>query len=61
MLAKYTYTANKATPLGHELNVTQGENLQYVKEHDENDNWWLAENVTGDLGYVPASYMLVSL
>ena len=28
-------------------------------KHDDNDQWWLAENGKGQVGYVPASYLMI--
>ena len=28
-------------------------------KHDDNDHWWLAENGRGQVGYVPASYLMI--
>ena len=30
-------------------------------EHDENESWWLAEDVKGQVGYVPAAYLMIIL
>ena len=30
-------------------------------EHDDNDSWWLAEDVKGQVGYVPAAYLMIIL
>ena len=27
--------------------------------HDDNDHWWLAENGKGQVGYVPAAYLMI--
>ena len=31
----------------------------YLMKHDDNDHWWLAENGRGQMGYVPASYLMI--
>ena len=59
MVAKYSYQANEASPLGEELSAAQGEKLFYIAIHPDNTHWWSAENDHGDRGYVPASYMMV--
>ena len=61
MIAKYAYSANPDSPLGRELSVKKGDALNFLKSHEDNENWWLAENVDGEVGYVPMSYMLVSI
>ena len=30
-------------------------------EHDDNESWWLAEDVKGQVGYVPAAYLMIIL
>ena len=29
--------------------------------HHDNEHWWLAENVKGHVGYVPAAYLMIIL
>ena len=33
----------------------------YLMEHDDNESWWLAEDVKGQVGYVPAAYLMIIL
>ena len=33
----------------------------YLMKHDDNDHWWLAENGKGQVGYVPAAYLMIIL
>ena len=30
-------------------------------EHDDNESWWLTEDVKGQVGYVPAAYLMIIL
>ena len=30
-------------------------------EHDDNESWWLAEDVKVQVGYVPAAYLMIIL
>ena len=30
-------------------------------EHDDNESWWLAEDVKGQVGYMPAAYLVIIL
>ena len=30
-------------------------------EHDDNESWWLTEDVKGQVGYVPAAYIMIIL
>ncbi|XP_013388364.1 epidermal growth factor receptor kinase substrate 8-like protein 3 [Lingula anatina] len=60
LLAKYSYKAAEASPLGKlELSITQGEHLFLVEKHGTEEHWWLVRNGQGQTGYVPASYMMV--
>ncbi len=62
VLAKYTYTANPERPGGFdELGMKQGEKLYFHFQHKSNPHWLFAENMNGVTGYVPASYIMVSL
>ena len=46
---------------GHELSVKQFDEMVYLEECADNPEWWLVENAAGDKGFVPKSYMKVSL
>ncbi|XP_020626067.1 high osmolarity signaling protein SHO1-like [Orbicella faveolata] len=60
LLAKYSYKANPSKPGGFdELTVTQGEKLELCRAHPSNPHWWEARNENGDIGFVPATYMMV--
>jgi len=60
LLAKYSYKANPDKPGGfNELTVTQGEKLELCRAHPSNPHWWEAKNENGDVGFVPATYMMV--
>ena len=39
----------------------EGDTLVYLMEHDDNESWWLAEDVKGQVGYVPAAYLMIIL
>ena len=28
-------------------------------KHDDNEHWWLTENGNGQVGYVPAAYLMI--
>ena len=47
MLATHSYKKNPNGPLGNELNL--------------NESWWLAVDVKGQVGYVPAAYLMIIL
>ncbi|XP_068751865.1 uncharacterized protein [Montipora capricornis] len=60
LLAKYNYKANPDRPGGFdELTITQGENLEFCRAHPTNPHWWEARNGSGNVGFVPATYMMV--
>ena len=41
--------------VGNELDLEEGYTLVYLMEHDGHESWWLAEDVKGQVGYVPAA------
>ena len=47
--------------VGNELDLNEGDTLVYLMEHDDNESWWLAEDVKGHVGYVPAAYLMIIL
>jgi len=60
LLAKYNYKANENRPGGFdELSLKQGEKLEFSQAHPVNPYWWQAKNSDDQLGYVPASYVMV--
>ncbi|KAL9957750.1 hypothetical protein ACROYT_G034687 [Oculina patagonica] len=60
LLAKYNYKGNPSKPGGFdELTVTQAEKLEFCRAHSSNPHWWEAKNTNGEVGFVPASYMMV--
>ena len=59
MLATHRYKKNPDSPVGNELDLSEGETLVYLMKHDDNDHWWLEENGRGQVGYVPASYLMI--
>ena len=61
MLATHNYTKNPSGPVGNELDLMEGDTLVYLMEHDDNKSWWLAEDVKGQVGYVPAAYLMIIL
>ena len=44
--------------MGNELDLKEGDTLVYLMEHG---SWWLAEDVKGQVGYVPAAYLMIIL
>ena len=61
MLATHSYKKNPNGPVGNELDLKEGDTLVYLMEHDDNESWWLAEDVKGQVGYVPAAYLMIIL
>ena len=51
--------ANPNSPLGVELTLAQRDQVKFLECH-QNDNWWLVEDWFGQIGYVPASYVVVT-
>ena len=61
MLATHSYKKNPNGPVGNELDLKEGDTIVYLMEHDDNESWWLAEDVKGQVGYVPAAYLMIIL
>ena len=61
MLATHIYRKNPDGPVGNELDLNDGDTLVYLTKHDDNEHWWLAEGVQGQVGYVPAVYIMIIL
>ena len=61
MLATHSYKKNPNGPVGNELDLEEGDTLVYLMEHNDNESWWLAEDVKGQVGYVPAAYLMIIL
>ena len=61
MLATHSYKKNPNGPVGNELHLEKGDALVYLMEHDNNESWWLVEDVKGQVGYVPAAYLMIIL
>ena len=59
MLATHIYQKNPDGPVGNERDLSEGETLVYLMKHDDNEHWWLAENGMGQVGYVPAAYLMI--
>ena len=49
MLATHSYKKNPNGPVGHELDLKEGYTLVYLMEHDDNESWWLAVDVNGQV------------
>ena len=61
MLATHVYKKNPDSPVGNELDLKEGDTLVYLMNHDDNEHRWLAEDVKGQVGYVPAAYLMIIL
>ena len=59
MLATHDYKKNPESPVGHELDVNEGDTLVYLMTNEDNEHWWLAEDGKGQVGYVPATYLKI--
>ena len=47
--------------MGNELDLKERYTLVYLMKHNDNESWWLAEDVRGQVGYVPAAYLIIIL
>ena len=59
MLATHDYKKNPENPVGNELDVNEGDTLVYLMTNEDNEHWWHAEDVKGQVGYVPATYLKI--
>ena len=63
----FFYTCRKANYVCASFGVRQTclclrrQNMSLKLEHDDNESWWLAEDVKGQVGYVPAAYLMIIL
>ena len=61
MVATHNYKKNPNGPVGNELDLMERDTLVYLMEHDDNESWWLADDVKGQVGYVPAACLMIIL
>ena len=59
ILATHSYKNNPESPLGNERDLQQGDVLSCIMEHDDKEQWWLAEDSKGEVGYVPVAYLMM--
>ncbi len=58
-LATPRHEKNPDGPVGNELDLNEGDTVVYLMKHDENEHWWLVEDGKGQVGYVPAVYLMI--
>ncbi len=58
-LATHRYEKNPDGPVGNELDLNEGDTVVYLMKHDDNEHWWLVEDGKGQVGYVPAAYLMI--
>ena len=61
LMATHAYTKNQESPIGKEIDLKQWDTLIFKREHAENENWSLVQDRTGQVGYVPAGFLVVIL
>ena len=61
LMATHAYTKNQESPIGKEIDLQQWDTLIFKTEHAENENWSLVQDRTGQVGYVPAGFLVVIL
>ena len=49
MLATHSYKKNPHSPVRNELDLKEGDILVYLMKHDDNEHWWLAVDVKGQV------------
>ncbi|KAH3824328.1 hypothetical protein DPMN_126163 [Dreissena polymorpha] len=57
-MMKYSYQGNVNSPLGKELTISRKSLVVFVSRYDE--HWIMVRDETGQEGYVPDSYVMVS-
>ena len=60
LMATHAYTKNQESPIGKEIYLQQWDTLIFKRGHTENENWSLVQDRTGQVGYVPAGFLLVN-
>ena len=45
--------------MGNELDLNEGDTVVYLMKHDDNEHWLLVEDGKGQVGYVPAAYLMI--
>ena len=58
-LATHRYEKNPDGPVGNELYLNEGDTVVYLMKNDDNEHWWLVEDGKGQVGYVPAAYLMI--
>ena len=58
-LSTHGYEKNPDGPVGNELHLNEGDTVVYLMKHDDNEHWWLVEDGKGQVGYVPAAYLMI--
>ena len=58
-LATHRYEKNPDGPVGNELDLNEGDTVVYLMKNDDNEHWWLVEDGNGQVGYVPAAYLMI--
>ena len=61
LMATHAYTKNQESPIGKDIDLQQWDTLIFKKGHTENENWSLVQDRTGQVGYVPAGFLVVIL
>ena len=61
LMATHAYTKNQESPIGKEIDLQQWDTLIFKRGHIENENWSLVQDRTGQVGYVPAGFLVVIL
>ena len=61
LMATHAYTKNQESPIGKEIDLQQWDTLIFKREHADNENWSLVQDRTGQVGYVPAGFLVVIL
>ena len=60
-MATHAYMRNPESPIGKDIDLQQWETLVFKGLHAENEHWRLVEDRHGEVGYAPASFLVVIL
>ena len=60
-MATHAYMMNTESPIGKEIDLHQCDTLAFKGHHAENEHWRLIEYRDGQVGYIPAAFLVVIL
>ena len=61
LMATHAYTRNPESRIGKEIDLQQWDTVIFKGEHTENEHWRLVEDRNWQVGYAPATFLVVIL